>query len=80
MSSIFSKIAQVAESLILRGTMRLHVYDIEGEILRALSSKPIKSRQVALYANQVLICKFIQLPPARQENLAMKRENQTLNL
>ena len=40
--------------------MRLHVYDIEGKILRELSSKPIRSRQVALYANQVLICKFIQ--------------------
>ena len=40
--------------------MRLHVYDIEGKILRALFSKPIRSRQVAMYANQGLICKFIQ--------------------
>ena len=40
--------------------MRLYVYDIEGKILRALSSKPIRTRQVALYANQVLIYKFIQ--------------------
>ena len=40
--------------------MWLHVYDIEGKILRALSPKPIRSRQVAVYANQVLIRKFIQ--------------------
>ena len=40
--------------------MQLHVHDIEGKILRALSSKPIRSKQVALYANQVLIFKFIQ--------------------
>ena len=30
-----------------------HVHDIEGKNFRALSSKPIRSRQVALYANQV---------------------------
>ena len=57
--------------------MRLHVYDIEDKILRALSSKPIRSRQVALYANQVLICKFIQRLSGK-ENLAMKKREQNI--
>ena len=51
--------------------MGLHIYNIEGKILHALSSKLTWSRQVILYTNQVLICKFI-----RQENLATKKREQ----
>ena len=56
--------------------MRLHVYDIESEIVCALSSKPIRSRQVSLYANQVLIIMQIHSAAFRQENLVMKKREQ----
>ena len=46
--------------------MRLHVYNIECKIFRALFSKQIRPRKVALYGNQVLICKFIQRLQARK--------------
>ena len=52
--------------------MQLHVYGIKGKMFHTLSSKPIRSRQVALYANQVLICNSFQAKKFSHENEGTK--------
>ena len=55
--------------------MRLHVYGTEGKILRAFSSKPFGSRQVAFIANFNM---QIHSTAFKQENLSMKKRKQNI--